>query len=323
MRVFVAGATGALGVPLVRRLVATGHEVTGLTRSGTKTTLVRDLGATPAVADALDAAALGAAIAESAPDVVVHALTALPKRGPLRISELAATDRVRIRGTANLIEAAVAAGARRLVAESVALVYGDTGETVATEARAARAPHPALQRSMDAVTSLEDQVLGASRAGRIEGVVLRFGIFYGPGVASTDFMLRTLRRRMFPLLGGGRSVGSWIHVDDAAAATAAALARGRPGEIYNVVDDEPATLRDFVTELTRVVGAPSPFSVPAWVARLLGPLPATLATIRLRVSNAKAKQELGWAPVYPTYREGMRTLAVPSDRRGGSAGPAC
>ena len=316
MRVFVAGATGALGVPLVRRLVASGHEVTGLTRSGAKAALVRDLGATPAVADALDAATLGAAVAESAPDAVVHALTALPKRGPLRISELAATDRVRTRGTANLIEAAVAAGARRLVGESVALVYGDTGEAVATEARPARAPHPALQSSMDAVTSLEDQVLKASRAGRIEGVVLRYGIFYGPGVASTDFMLRTLRRRMFPLLGGGRSVVSWIHVDDAAGATAAALTRGQPGEVYNVVDDEPATLRDFVTELTRAVGAPAPFSVPAWVARLLGPLPATLATIRLRVSNEKAKQELGWAPVYPTYREGMRTLAIPFGRRG-------
>lgn len=308
MRVFVAGATGALGVPLVRSLVARGHEVIGLTRSVAKTGLIRDLGARPAVADALDAPAIASAVLESAPHAVVHALTALPARGPFRVSELEATDRVRIRGTANLVEAAVAAGAKRLVAESVALLYGDTGEAAATEASAAHVPHRALQRSMDAVRSLEDQVLGASRSGRIEGIVLRFGLFYGPGVGSTAFMIRMLRRRMLPLLGGGRSVGSWIHVDDAAAATIAALERGRPGEIYNVVDDEPSTLRDYTTELTRVVGAPRPFSVPAWVARLMGPLPRTLATVQLRVSNEKAKRELGWAPAYPTYREGLRTL---------------
>jgi nucleoside-diphosphate-sugar epimerase len=308
VRVFVAGATGALGVPLVRTLVARGAEVTGLTHSPAKASLIRDLGATPAVADALDADGLRVAVAECAPDAVVHVLTALPKRGPLRVSELAATNRVRIQGTANLVEAAVAAGASRLVAESVVLAYGETGDATADETFAWRAPHPALQTAMDAVRSLEDQVLGASRSGRLHGIVLRFGLFYGPGVASTDFMIRMLRRRLLPLLGGGRAVASWIHVDDAAAATVAALERGRPGEVYNVVDDEPSSVGDHTIELARIVGAPAPFSLPAWVARLMGPLPGTLATIRQRVSNQKAKRELGWAPAYPTVFQGLSTL---------------
>jgi 2-alkyl-3-oxoalkanoate reductase len=309
MRVFVAGATGALGLPLVRRLVATGHEVVGLTRSQTKAGFLRDLGARATVGDALDASALRAAVVESRPDAVVHALTALPPRGPFRVSELEPTNRVRIQGTANLIAAAVDAGARRLVAESVALVYGDTGDATATETSPGSVPHGALRPAMDAVRSLEDQVLGASRAGRLEGMVLRFGLFYGPGVASSDFMIRLLRRRMFPLFGGGRSVASWIHVEDAATATIAALERGRPGEVYNIVDDEPSTLREYVTELARIVRAPRPFSMPAWLARLLGPLPGTLATAHLRVSNEKAKRELGWKPAYPTYREGLRTFS--------------
>jgi 2-alkyl-3-oxoalkanoate reductase len=308
MRVFVAGATGALGAPLVRTLVAARHEVVGLTRSAAKTEFLRTLGARAAVADALDAAALRAAVVESKPDAVVHALTALPPRGPLRVSDLEPTNRVRIQGTANLIAASVDAGARRLVAESVALVYGDTGEATATEASAIGAPHRALNAGIDAIRSLEDQVLVASRAGRLEGIVLRFGLFYGPGVASTEFMIRLLRRRMFPLFGGGRAVASWIHVDDAATATLATLERGRPGEIYNIVDDEPTTLRDYVTDLARVLGSPRPLSVPAWVARLLGPLPGTMATARLRVSNEKAKRDLGWTPAYPTHREGLRTL---------------
>jgi len=308
MRVFVAGATGALGAPLVRTLVAAGHEVVGLTRSAAKTDFLRALGARAAVADALDAAALRAAVVETKPQAVVHALTALPPRGPLRVSDLEPTNRVRIQGTANLIAATVEAGARRLVAESVALVYGDTGEATATEASAIGAPHRALKAGIDAIRSLEDQVLAASRAGRLEGIVLRFGLFYGPGVASTEFMIRLLRRRMFPLFGGGRAVASWIHVADAATATLAALERGRPGEIYNVVDDEPTTLRDYATDLARVLGAPRPLSVPAWVARLLGPLGGTLATARLRVSNEKAKRDLGWTPAYPTHRDGLPTL---------------
>jgi nucleoside-diphosphate-sugar epimerase len=308
VRVFVAGATGALGVPLVRLLVARGDDVLGLTRSKARAHLIRHLGATPVVADALAADTLRAALAEHRPDAVVHALTALPKRGPLRVSELGATDRVRIEGTANLLEAAVAAGVRRLVAESVVLVYGDTGDTTVDETTAWRPPHPALRPSMDAVRSLEEQVLGASRAGRLEGIVLRYGIFYGRGVASTDFMIRMMRRRLLPLFGGGRSVVSWIHVDDAAAATVAALERGRPGEVYNVVDDEPATVGNHMIELARVVGAPPPFSVPVWVARLMGPMSATLATIRQRVSNEKAKRELGWTPAYPTIRQGLSTL---------------
>src|SRR5262249_38294915 len=213
--------------------------------------LIRHLGATPVVADALAADTLKAALAEHAPDAVVHALTALPKRGPLRVSELGATDRVRIEGTANLLEAAVAPGGRRPVAESVVLVYGDTGDTRVDETTAWRPPHPALRPSMDAVRSLEEQVLGASRAGRLEGIVLRYGIFYGPGVASTDFMIRMMRWRLLPLFGGGCSVVSWVHVDDAAAATVAAVGGGQPGGGLNLVGEEPAPGGGPMTQLAR------------------------------------------------------------------------
>jgi nucleoside-diphosphate-sugar epimerase len=310
MKVLVAGATGALGRPVVRRLAAGGHDVVGLTRSPEKRALLEGLGARPVVVDALDQVALSHAVRDASPQAVLHLLTAIPQRGAFRASDLEATNVLRARGTANLMAAALAAGARRFVAESIALAYRPARDAPATEESAleTRAPHPDFQPMLDAVASLEEQVLGASRRGVIEGVALRYGVFYGPGVGSTDFMVGLLRRRMMPLLGGGRAVLPMIHIEDAASATVAALEGGRAGEVYNVVDDQSATLREFATAVAEAVGAPRPFSLPLWVARLLGSYAAIGARMQLRVSNEKARRELGWVPAYPTVHEGAATL---------------
>ena len=316
MRIFVAGATGAMGVPLVKRLVAAGHQVTGLTRSEAKRPLLEGLGATAAVADVFDRERLGAVLREARPEAVVHLLTALPKQGPMRPADLVATNRLRTEGTRNLVEAAISAGARRLVAESIVLVYGygDHGSAPLTEEHpvARTSPRPWLQPTIDAGVALEDTVLSAARAGRIEGVVLRFGIIYGAGSGSTEAMVAMVKKRRMPLVGDGGGVWSWIHVDDAAGATLAALERGRSGEVYNIVDDEPVAWRDYLAHCSRVLGAPGPFRVPVWLVRLVSPYAVIILTSRFPVSNAKARRELGWLPEYPTYREGLATL-VPGE----------
>jgi nucleoside-diphosphate-sugar epimerase len=312
MRIFVAGATGAMGIPLVKHLVAAGHQVTGLTRSEAKRPLLEGLGATAAVADVFERERLGTVLREARPDVVVHLLTALPKQGPMRPADLLATNRLRTEGTKNLVEAAISAGARRLVAESIVLVYGygDHGSAPLTEEHpvARTSPRPWLQPTIDASLVLEDTVLSAARAGRIEGVVLRFGFIYGAGSGSTDAMIGMVRKRRMPLVGDGSGVWSWIHVDDAARATLAAIERGRSGEVYNIVDDEPVTWRDYLAHCARVLGAPAPFRAPVWLVRLVSPYAVIGLTSRFPVSNAKARRELDWRPLYPTYREGLATL---------------
>jgi nucleoside-diphosphate-sugar epimerase len=310
-RVFVAGATGALGQPLVRRLVGHGMEVAGLTRHGSRTPLIGDLGAEPVVADALDAAGISAAVVAARPDAVVHALTAVPKRGPLRAGDLDRTNRIRREGTANLLAAARRAGARRFVAESMIFVYGfgDHGEERLTEdgADSSGNAKPWLTRAVESVRDLEAQVLSATARGEVDGVILRFGFFYGVG-AGTEVMARLLRRRMLPVPGEGTGVGSWIHIEDAAAAVVAALAHGRPGEAYNIVDDEPVVHREFVRTLGRELGAPEPYRIPFWLGRLVAPLLMAGLESRIPVSNAKAKRELEWSPQFPTYREGLRNV---------------
>jgi nucleoside-diphosphate-sugar epimerase len=320
MRIFVAGATGALGRPLVRRLVADGMEVVGLTRHESRARLISDLGGEPVVADALDAPILSTAVRAARPDAVVHALTAIPKRGPLRPRDLAGTNRLRWEGTANLLAAATQAGARRFVAESMIFVYGfgDHGNELITEDRAP-AEHdssPLVKDAVDAVRALEDQVLAATASGEVEGVVLRFGFFYGVG-AGTDVMARLLRRRMLPVPGDGAGVGSWIHIEDAAAAVVAALAHGRPGETYNIVDDEPVGYGEFVDALCREIGAPEPYRIPRWIGRVAAPFLMADLGSRIRVANAKARRELTWAPAFPTYREGLKEVG---DRLFGNAG---
>ncbi len=311
-RVFVAGATGALGRPLVRRLVDEGMAVVGLTRFPSKTELIRALGAEPVVADALDAAALTSVVLEAHPDAVVHALTAVPRRGPLRSRDLAATNRIRRQGTANLLAAARQAGARRFVAESMIFVYGfgDHGDKPITEDHPLSLSNtePWLTEAVEAVRDLEAQVMSATNGGEVEGVILRFGFFYGVG-AGTELMARLLRRSMLPIAGAGDGLGSWIRIEDAAAAAVAALTQGPSGAVYNVVDDEPVLYRDFVGTLARKIGAPGPYRIPMLLARLIAPMAVAVLGARIPASNAKAKRDLGWSPRFPTFREGLEDVA--------------
>jgi nucleoside-diphosphate-sugar epimerase len=314
MKIFVAGATGTLGIPLVRDMVCGGHEVTGLTRTEEKRKLLADMGAKVAVADALDAAALSDAVGNAGPELVIDLLTAIPKAGPKRASDMEATDRLRTVGTDNLLSASTAAGAKRIIAESMIFVYGygDHGPAKRTENDALE-PGEELspeRETVGALRYLESTLLEASRTGRIEAIVLRFGLLYGPDVPAARAALQRVRDRKFPVLRSGDGSKSWIHLDDAVSAIIAAAERGRPGEIYNIVDDEPAGYRDFVLYAARLLGAPRPRSLPVWFLALTSPYSAAALTARLNVSNLKAKKELGWRLRFPDYRAGLRALAT-------------
>jgi nucleoside-diphosphate-sugar epimerase len=306
LKVLVAGATGTLGRPLVAALLAGGHEVVGLTRWDSRAAELERAGATPLVADALDGERLRAAVVEARPEAIVDLLTALPRRGPVRTRDLVQTNRLRREATANLLAAANAAGTRRVVAESMifAYGYGDHGERALAELDPPRGSDRG--DAQGACLSLESQLLAASKRGELEGIALRYGAFYGSGVPSSEFMLTMLRRRMMALPGGGNGVIPWIELSDAVEATRLALERGRPGEIYNVADDEPVTVRSFVEETARVFGTPKPRAIPYWLARLTMPYAALiLERTRLRVSNSKATTELGWVRRCPTFRAGL------------------
>ncbi len=312
MKVFVAGASGAMGRPLVRQLVAAGHEVTGMTRREERAATIREAGASAVVCDVFDAAALESAVVEAAPEVVVHQLTSLPPRLDYKAKDdpLAATNRVRSEGTRNLLAAARAAGARRLVAESVAFLYAPEGEWVKGEEAPLfhGAPAP-FGGAVEALADLEQQVTGAEG---IEGIVLRYGWLYGPGTYFDRDGSQTeeaLKRRL-PIVGKGAGTFSFIQVEDAAAATVAAIERGAPGA-YNVVDDEPAPMHDWAPAFAAAVGAKPPRRVPVWLARLIaGSAAANTATQLRGASNAKAKRELGWQPSYPSWRQGFRDAAA-------------
>jgi nucleoside-diphosphate-sugar epimerase len=306
VRVFVAGATGVVGRPLVTKLVTAGHEVTGMTRSESKTEDVRRAGARAVVADVFDVHALGAAMEEARPEVIVHELTALPDRIDFRKADTyAATNRVRTEGTRNLIDAARTAGARRIVCQSIAFAYRMDGEGLKTEndpllSEAAGA----FGSGVSALREMESMVLGADG---LDGLVLRYGFFYGPGTyyavdgTSTD----DVRRRRMPIVGRGSGVFSFIHVDDAADATVAAVERGAPG-VYNVTDDEPAPMRDWVPVFAEAAGAKPPRRVPVWLARFVAGKDVSNFAVELRgASNEKAKRELGWKPAHPSWRTGF------------------
>ncbi len=314
MKIFIAGATGTLGIPLVREMVCRGHEVTGLTRTEEKGKLLADMGARVAVADALDAAALSNAVGSAAPELVIHLLTAIPKSGPMRAADMAATDRLRINGTDNLLYASTAAGVKRIVAESMifAYGYGDQGPAKKTEADPLEPPDEFSpeRETAGALRYLESTLLQASRMGLIEAVVLRFGLLYGPQVPATRAHLKMVRDRKLPILKSGDGSKSWIHHDDAVSAIIAAAERGRPGEIYNIVDDQPAGYRDFILSAAQILGAPRPRSVPLWFLRLTSPYVAAFLSTRLNVSNLKAKKELGWRLRFRNYHEGLRALAT-------------
>jgi nucleoside-diphosphate-sugar epimerase len=306
MRVFVAGASGAIGRPLIPKLIAAGHEVTGMTRSEAKAEDVRRAGASAAVVDVFDADAVRAAAREAGAEVVVHELTALPGRLDLRKEELyAATNRCRTEGTRNLLDAARAAGAHRFVSQSIAFAYRSDGARVKTEDDPLLDAAPGgFGSAIAALREMESSVLGAEG---IEGLVLRYGFFYGPGTyyASDGSTVGDLRRRRMPIVGKGTGVFSFIHVDDAADATVAAVERGSPG-IYNVTDDEPAQMSEWVPGLAEAAGAKPPRRVPAWAAKLIAGKAATSFALDLRgASNEKAKRELGWTPAHPSWRAGF------------------
>jgi nucleoside-diphosphate-sugar epimerase len=315
MKVFVAGATGALGRQLVPQLVARGHEVVGMTRSASKQDLVRSLGARPVVADALDPDAVAQAVASAEPEAIVHELTALSgpmsmrdARRPERSTAVIMTIRLRTEGTDHLLAAGRAVGARRFVAQSYgAFRFARTGEPVQTEADPLDPDPPApLRTGVEAILHLERAVTTIEWG---EGLALRYGGFYGPGtsisLAPDAVMAAPIRKRRFPIVGDGGGVWSHVHVEDAATATAVAVERGERG-IYNVVDDDPAPVREWLPVLASALGAKPPRRVPRWLGRLLAGEAATVMMTEVRgASNEKAKRELGWRPAHPSWRTGF------------------
>jgi nucleoside-diphosphate-sugar epimerase len=298
MRVFLAGATGVIGSPLVPQLLQAGHEVTAMTRSVLRAAQLEAVGAHPVVCDVFDAAGVHAAMTEASPEGVIHQLTSLPPRldwgNPNVFDE---NNRVRTEGTRNLLDAALATGARRMLAQSIAFVYAPTGDLVKEEDASlfTDAPPP-LGAAVAAVAELEQKV--TSTAG-IDGLVLRYGMLYGPGTyhdrrgsTAADIIAGRV-----PVVAGATGMYSWLHVDDAASAAVAALERGGPG-IYNVVDDEPAPQPEWLPVLADALGADPPAAPET-------PPPHTPEMSLRGASNAKAKRELGWQPRYPSWREGF------------------
>lgn len=308
-RVFVAGATGAIGRRLVPGLVESGYEVIAMTHSRGKTDVLRAAGARPMLADGLDRVAVMKAVMRSEPEVVIHEMTSLGGVTGLRNfdKQFALTNRLRTEGTDHLLEAARAAGARRFIAQSFGnWGYRRDGSSVTTEEDPLDPDPPASQRrSLAAVRHLERSVL---QADGLEGLVLRYASLYGPGTSLTDDgeIVSMLRKRRFPIIGDGRGVWSFVHIVDAASATIAAVERGNPG-IYNVADDEPASASEWLPELARIVGAPPPRHLPVWLGRIAGGAAVVSMFTRIRgAANGKAKRELGWTPRYASWREGFR-----------------
>jgi nucleoside-diphosphate-sugar epimerase len=306
MKVFVAGATGAIGRELVPQLVAAGHEVHGMTHRPERRAMLAELGATPVVADALDATQVAAAVAAAEPEVIVHELTAIGDVDTRHMEKsFAMTNRLRTEGTDHLLSAGQAVGVKRFVAQGNIMVYGRVGGPVkAEEDPEDRAPTAGIRPGLEAMRHLEEAVLGASWT---EGIVLRYGWFYGPGtsMARGSEQAELIRKRKFPLVADGGAVFSWIHVADAAAATVAAVEHGARG-VYNVTDDDPATVAEWLPALASELGAKPPRRVPRFVARLFAGETGVMMMTELRgASNAKAKRELGWVPAHPTWREGL------------------
>jgi 2-alkyl-3-oxoalkanoate reductase len=309
MKIFIAGASGAVGSQLVPQLVARGHAVVGTTRSAAKTGALRALGAEPVVVDALDPDSVADAVAKAEPEVVVHQLTALAGRPGFReIKRMAAaTNRLRTEGTDHLLAAARAVGVRKFVAQSNAIWVERTARPV-TDENGRLEPNPPADAEplVAALRHLEDAVTGITWA---DGIAIRYGAFYGPGTgvetAPGAVMAEMMRKRMVPIIGGGGAVMSWVHITDAASATVAAIERGKPG-IYHVADDEPALVRDVLPELARALGAKPPRRVPAWLVRLIaGKAPVHMMTQARGISSEKAKRELGWTPRYLSWRTGF------------------
>jgi nucleoside-diphosphate-sugar epimerase len=312
MKVLVAGASGAMGKQLLPRLVAAGHEVVGMTRSAGKAEAVRSLGAVPVIADALDPDQVARAVGEAEPAAIVHELTALSGSLDMRHfdRDFALTNRLRTEATDHLLSAGRVVGVSRFVAQSYAgWPYARQGGPVkAEEDPLDPAPVPSTRRTLEAIRHLEAAVTGAEWT---DGIVLRYGGFYGPGtsLAADGEHAEMIRRRKFPVVGGGEGVWSFVHIGDAAEATVAALEHGRRG-IYNVVDDEPAPVREWLPAVASALGAKPPRRVPRRLGRLLaGEAAAVMMTEVRGASNAKAKRELGWRPRHPSWRQGIAEAA--------------
>jgi nucleoside-diphosphate-sugar epimerase len=310
MKVFVAGATGAVGKRLVPALVANGHTVAAMTRSPAKADALRALGAEPVIADGLDRGAVMQAVTRAEPEVVVHQMTALGGSASLKQFDkvFALTNRLRTEGLDHLIAAAQAAGARRLIAQSYGnWNYERTGAAAKSEDDPLDPdPPPNQRRSLEAIRYLERAV---READGLEGLAFRFGNFYGPGtsIALDGDIVELVRKRRLPIVGDGAGIWSFIHVDDIATATIAGLDRGAPG-IYNIADDEPARVSEWLPALAEAVGAKPPRHVPVWIGRLAtGDVGVSMMTRIRGASNAKARRELGWQPSYGSWRKGFRT----------------
>jgi nucleoside-diphosphate-sugar epimerase len=307
MRVFVAGATGAIGRQLIPRLIAAGHEVHGMTRSESKQASLSELGAVPVLADALDPDQVAEAVGRVRPDVIVHQLTSIPAKLDMRHfdRDFAQTNRLRTEGTDHLLSAGQAVGVRRFVAQSYFAVYERVGGPVKSEeAQLDSSPANAMRETLAAIRHLEGAVLDAQWT---EGIVLRYGAFYGPGtsLAAGAEQAELVRRHKFPLVGDGGGVWSFIHVADAAEATVAAVEHGRRG-VYNVVDDDPAPVAEWLPALAQELGAKKPAHVPRCAGRLFaGKLAVVMMTEARGLSNDKAKRELDWHPAHPSWRGGL------------------
>jgi nucleoside-diphosphate-sugar epimerase len=303
MRVFVAGATGVVGRQLVPSLIAVGHEVIGTTRSPAKAVALQAAGATPVIVDGLDRRAVLDAVKATQPEVIVHQMTALASMRSFRHfdKQFAVTNELRTKGTDYLLEAARQAGTRRFIAQSyVGWTNPRNGRGVTTEEDPLDPdPLPSTRTSLAAIRHVEQTVPAAVP----EGLVLRYGPFYGHG--ASDVMLDVVRKRQMPVVGGGTGIWSFAEVSDVAAATAAAVTQGAPG-LYNIVDDDPAPVREWLPYLAECLGVKPPMHTPAWLGRLLaGQMAVMLMTEARGASNAKARRELGWAPRYASWREGF------------------
>ena len=301
MRVFVAGGSGAIGRRLVPQLVARGHEVTATTTSPAKLDVLRQLGAEAVVMDGLDAASVGEAVAAARPDTIVNQMTAISGKMDIKHFDrwFATTNRLRTEGTDHLLAAAEATGVSHVVAQGHASWNGiREGGWVKTEEDPLDPGPPSMRKGMAAMRHVQDVVVEAG------GAVLRYGGFYGPG--ATDDVVELVRRRQFPLIGGGTGYSSWVHLDDAASATVLAVEQKATG-VFNIVDDEPAPASEWLPHLAACTGAKRPMRVPTWLARLLaGDVAVTMMTEGRGFSNAKAKRELGWELRYPSWRQGFK-----------------
>jgi nucleoside-diphosphate-sugar epimerase len=313
MRIFVAGATGAVGRQLLPLLVSAGHSVVGLTRSPEKTGSIRAVGADAVIADGLDANAMRSAVVAARPDVIVHEMTDLKNASDLRAFDrsFAQSNLLRTKGTDHLLAAAKEAGVRRFVAQSFCgWPYARIGGAVKSECDPLDPDPPQeFRRTLAAIQYQENAVTNAVDT---EGTILRYGAFYGDDTGLFDGpFVDQVRRRRVPLIGDGNGWWSFLHIDDAAAATVLAIERGRPRDIYNIVDDDPAPVREWLPALARTLGARPPFHLPAWIARIVaGEHLVTMMTRQRAGSNAKAKHELGWQPAHVSWRQGFAEIVA-------------